>query len=337
MILKKGDHGPSVEQLQVLLKAAGYDPGAIDGDYGARTAAAVLAFQADRPDLEDDGVAGPMTIGALHAATTVDVGKVSQPSSPTPIPCEAQTWAAFQRVIGAIDGQPVRYGPGRGLWHDGAFVVTYGPGKLGATSWPNMLGRPYWSFHCTSFVNFIVSWLLRRNEDYTHAGNIPSLFTLMESGPELHQNPGAGPYRGFGDAVSRITPDGSGAARSGIAEYAKRMNWPIVDARELYARRATLPTFIACGQSTKKSTGWVWWHHVVLFIIDHRDQHRMYRWAADGYKGSKGYSGDAIRLTEITEQNISKLDKAVYRAYGVNTKDGTYGDPSRPIADVRFE
>lgn len=60
MILKQGASGPEVEQLQLKLKAAGYDPGDIDGGYGRRTSAAVLAFQSDRPDLDDDGAAGPM-------------------------------------------------------------------------------------------------------------------------------------------------------------------------------------------------------------------------------------------------------------------------------------
>ena len=57
MILKPGDSGPEVEKLQLKLKAVGYDPGDVDGDYGKRTTAAVLAFQLDRPDVDDDGIA----------------------------------------------------------------------------------------------------------------------------------------------------------------------------------------------------------------------------------------------------------------------------------------
>lgn len=335
MILKRGDRGSDVEQLQLKLKAAGYDPGDVDGDYGARTAAAVLAFQADRPDLDDDGVAGPMTLGALDAAIVKRVPAASAAPSfngtRLNVPCEAATWAAFQRLITTVTTRPVRYGPGRGLWHDGKFIVTYGAGRLGGTTatWPNAIGRPYASFHCTSWTNFVLSWLLRRNEDFTHAGNIPSLFTLLEAGPDVHQNPGGGPYRGFGDACSSIAPDGSGAARLGISK--------VLDARELFDRRAALPTFIVCGQSTKRSSGWLWWHHTVLFVVDHRDGDRLYRIAADGYKGSKGYSADPMRWTEITRQNLSKLAACAYRAYGVNTNDGTYGDPSRPIAEVTFE
>lgn len=333
MILKQGSQGPDVEQLQLRLKAAGYDPGDVDGDYGKRTAAAVLAFQKDRPDLEDDGVAGPHTLAALDAAIAKKApDKPAQ--APSAIPCEGVTWAAFQQLVAAITGQPTRYGPGRGLWHDGKFLVTYGAGKIGGTvrEWPNALGRTYPSFHCTSWTNFVLGWLLRRNADYTHGGNIPSLFDLLEKDASLHQIPGGGVYRGYGDACSRIAPDGSGAKRSGCPDP------KVVDARELLDRRASLPTFVVCGQSTKRRDGtWNWWHHTVLFVIDHRDQDRLYRIAADGYKGAQGYSADPLRWVEITDKNVGNYAAAVYRPYGVNTTDGTYGDQSRPIAAVDFE
>jgi peptidoglycan hydrolase-like protein with peptidoglycan-binding domain len=134
MILKQGMSGPDVEQLQLKLKAAGYDPGDIDGDYGKRTAAAVLAFQADRPDLDDDAVAGPMTLGALDAA----IARKKPDPEPTrsaaaaasAVACEANTWTAFQRLVAEVTAHPVRYGPGRGLWSSGKLVVTCGPGSL---------------------------------------------------------------------------------------------------------------------------------------------------------------------------------------------------------------
>jgi hypothetical protein len=329
MILKQGSQGPEVEQLQLRLKAAGYDPGDIDGDYGPRTAAAVLAFQVDRPDLEDDGVVGPHTIAALNAATVKKAPDKPTPPAAAPVPCEATTWAAWLAFVDKITRYPVRYGPGRGLWVGDRFVVSHGPGALGSKSWPSALGHSFPSFHCTSWLNFALSWLLRRNEDYTHAGNIPELWDLMAKDSSIHQNPGAGPYRGFGDACYPIAPDGSGAARSGVAK--------VVDAKELLARRADLPTFVACGQSTKLQSGWLWWHHVVLYVVDHRDGDRLYRIAADGYKGAQGYSGDPMRWVEITDKNVGQLGAAVYRAYGVQTLDGTYGDLARPIAEVGFE
>ncbi len=248
MILKQGSQGPEVEQLQLKLKAAGYDCGDVDGIYGRRTAAAVRAFQAERPDLEDDGVAGPMTLGALDAA--IARKRPDQPASQvTPVPCEGATWSAFERLVSAVTARPVRYGPGRGLWRGDGFVVTCGPGALGLKSWPNALGRHYASFHCSSWTNFFLAWLLRRNEDFTHAGNIPSLFDLLEGGPERRNIPGGGVYRGYGDACALIAPDGSSVARSGVPK--------VIDAEELLARRAELPTFVVCAQSTRRQAGWL--------------------------------------------------------------------------------
>src|SRR5690606_38781190 len=43
----------------------GYDPGPIDGDFGKRTEAAVLAFQKDHPPLVVDGKPGPATRAAI--------------------------------------------------------------------------------------------------------------------------------------------------------------------------------------------------------------------------------------------------------------------------------
>lgn len=342
-ILRQGSQGPVVEQLQLKLKAAGYDPGNIDGDYGAKTAAAILAFQIDRPDLDDDGVAGPMTIGALNAAIAKTKPAADVPIAPsTIVPCDPATWAAFQALRDRIIALPVQYGPGRGLWikdntsgpaNAGKFVITYNPGSLTKdvswTNWANILGKPYPSFHCTSLCNFIMSWLCRRNQDFTHAGNIPEIWALLLDSPSLHQIDGGGSYRGFGDVCYPIVPDGSAVKRHGVAK--------IMDARELYDRRASLPTFVVFGQSTKTGNPqrpWNWWHHTGFYIA--RDG-RLFRIAADGFKGAKGYSASPIKWLEITPANVGAFDGCIYRCYGVRTADGSYGDQSRPIADVIFE
>ena len=332
MILRPGDKGPDVELLQLKLKACGYDPGAVDGDYGKKTTAAVLSFQEDRPDVDDDGIAGPHTLGAIDMA--IDKIKAAADAAAQPneyTPCNGPTWLAFQALVKAVTERPVRYGPGRGLWVDGKFVITYGAGRIGGTTrqWPNVLGRTYPSFHCTSWTNFFMSWLCRRNEDFTHAGNIPSLFDLLEKSPDVHQNPGAGPYRGFGDVCFRLPTDGSGSKRLGLSN--------VVDARELLERRDQLPTFIVCGQSTKRSTGWKWWHHTVLFVVSPTD-HKLYRIAADGTRGPSGYSATPMRWVEITSANVGQYTNAAYRPYGVRASaDGSYGDQSRSIALVSFE
>jgi g-D-glutamyl-meso-diaminopimelate peptidase len=49
------------------LTSAGYDPGPVDGTFGAKTEAAVTAFQQDN-GLSADGVVGPETASALNSA-----------------------------------------------------------------------------------------------------------------------------------------------------------------------------------------------------------------------------------------------------------------------------
>lgn len=64
-VLRKGDSGEAVKQLQRALKEAKFDPGAIDGKFGPATHNAVLRFQMMYRDLADDGVYGPKTKAKL--------------------------------------------------------------------------------------------------------------------------------------------------------------------------------------------------------------------------------------------------------------------------------
>ena len=63
--LEKGDKGEAVKQLQAALAAAGYLDGAADGAFGAKTRAAVKAFQSAQ-GLAADGVAGHDVLTALY-------------------------------------------------------------------------------------------------------------------------------------------------------------------------------------------------------------------------------------------------------------------------------
>lgn len=65
--LQRGSQGPTVEALQRGLNAMGATPALVaDGDYGARTERAVRDFQR-ATGLEETGVAGPETTGAMVA------------------------------------------------------------------------------------------------------------------------------------------------------------------------------------------------------------------------------------------------------------------------------
>ena len=65
--LKPGDTGAQVKVLQRALKSLGYPIGAIDGDYGPTTKAAVVRFQ-KRSSLDADGVFGAKSLQALKSA-----------------------------------------------------------------------------------------------------------------------------------------------------------------------------------------------------------------------------------------------------------------------------
>ena len=56
--------GPEVRAAERALKTAGFNPGPIDGEFGALTHAAVVAFQASR-GLIADGEIGAKTARAL--------------------------------------------------------------------------------------------------------------------------------------------------------------------------------------------------------------------------------------------------------------------------------
>jgi N-acetylmuramoyl-L-alanine amidase len=65
-VLRRGDHGDAVHDLQERLNAAGH-PLTVDANFGPQTEAAVRTFQAVRC-LHDDGICGPQTWSALVEA-----------------------------------------------------------------------------------------------------------------------------------------------------------------------------------------------------------------------------------------------------------------------------
>jgi putative chitinase len=73
--LRLGSTGPAVQRLQRALKAAGFNPGAVDGDFGPATEAAVFAFQKSQ-GLLADGIAGPRTLSALELSESAELESV---------------------------------------------------------------------------------------------------------------------------------------------------------------------------------------------------------------------------------------------------------------------
>jgi N-acetylmuramoyl-L-alanine amidase len=56
--------GEQLLKIQQALQAAGFSPGAIDGEFGPHTSSAVVAFQLEN-NLAPDGEVGPVTAQAL--------------------------------------------------------------------------------------------------------------------------------------------------------------------------------------------------------------------------------------------------------------------------------
>ncbi|WP_272495808.1 peptidoglycan-binding domain-containing protein [Bacillus pinisoli] len=60
-ILRQGDEGTEVRQVQRALQQINFNPGAIDGIYGPNTEDAVRRFQSTYAALANDGIYGPNT------------------------------------------------------------------------------------------------------------------------------------------------------------------------------------------------------------------------------------------------------------------------------------
>ena len=75
-MLKTGSSGDEVTELQSRLAAAGFDPGRADGVFGAKTDAALRAFQ-EKAGIAADGVCGPQTLKMLAKAQADAMAKLA--------------------------------------------------------------------------------------------------------------------------------------------------------------------------------------------------------------------------------------------------------------------
>lgn len=88
--IRRGDRGDAVVTLQQMLTQYGYYTGAIDGECGSGTVAAVRAFQ-KKNGLKADGVAGEGTLTLLYQGSPLSADGTPTPKptatpSPTPTP-----------------------------------------------------------------------------------------------------------------------------------------------------------------------------------------------------------------------------------------------------------
>lgn len=114
-MLSVGTRGSDVTRLQKQLKAAGFDPGGVDGVFGRRTRAAVVAYQRAR-HLSADGVVGPNTSQRLFGSRDAKYWDGRCDFTPAPVPGATNTTNASGKVKKFIDtavaqtGKPYVFG-----------------------------------------------------------------------------------------------------------------------------------------------------------------------------------------------------------------------------------
>lgn len=83
-LLRSGETGNSVKELQTQLITLGYLEGDADGEYGPMTKSAVRAFQ-ERNGLDADGIAGEATLAAIYGsnATSASAATAKPSAAPT--------------------------------------------------------------------------------------------------------------------------------------------------------------------------------------------------------------------------------------------------------------
>jgi peptidoglycan hydrolase-like protein with peptidoglycan-binding domain len=99
---KKPD--PVVKEAQEILTARGFNPGAIDGWMGAKTRAAVIAYQKAHPHLVNDGVIGPATIAQLRRDAAAAKDAVTKGSGSV-LTAGVTAWAAglpWAWIVGGV-------------------------------------------------------------------------------------------------------------------------------------------------------------------------------------------------------------------------------------------
>lgn len=115
VVLRVGSKGSAVEKAQRALAAAGFDPGTVDGIFGPKMKAAVIAFQKSR-GLTADGSIGPKTQAELGRVDSFDPTPTTpstpmEPAGPTEIALapedatEAEKWSHYAAIVKAAGGK----------------------------------------------------------------------------------------------------------------------------------------------------------------------------------------------------------------------------------------
>ncbi|NET32186.1 MAG: hypothetical protein F6K19_09300 [Cyanothece sp. SIO1E1] len=114
-LLRLGDSGPAVTNLQQNLKNRGFYDDPITGFYNTQTEQAVVAFQ-NSSGLTADGIAGPTTLSTLQQSNGINRSSTIQPvtnpvTTPTAVPPTTATPVPRQETAPPITTAPITATP----------------------------------------------------------------------------------------------------------------------------------------------------------------------------------------------------------------------------------
>ncbi len=171
-VIKRGMVGWDVSVLQFLLAAYGFDAGTLDGSFGPRTQAALVAYQ-ERRHLAPDGLSGPATDARLCPTPACKSLPRPRPRSTVAMPPPAieATWPAENTPPSVVKLRVERWAARAGVSERLALAVAwiesgYQSDIRSATGdWgPMQVSPPAW--------DFIEGVILRRPVPHTTNGNI---------------------------------------------------------------------------------------------------------------------------------------------------------------------
>jgi len=295
----------AVRSLQVRLFSLGVYNGKIDGLFGPKTERSVKAFQFSR-FLLPDGIVGPQTKRELN----ITYGDTERVIVDVLDSHEKQYLTRLLVLKNATLGKVV-YGPGRGLFEtistgQKQWVITWGPGRRGRKDWKAEKAQGP-SLHCSSHVNLGISIMIGRDAGFTHAGNIPDLFSLLEAPPnKISKFRGKTKFRGYGGRFLRLASDGSTADAMNIRW---KRAFKYLSPEEVLNRIDELPPICVWSQSFRDGKRWKWDRHVGFFV---KEGGLLYRFASDGYKT---YKGGRYSCTSISYEPLEFNEGHLYQVF----------------------
>lgn len=198
--------GDSVQSLQTALKQQGFDPGAIDGQFGAGTQAAVMAYQKSA-GLLPDGIAGPRTLCRL--------GLAQSPALP-----DALAFMSVQVVSSMFPATPL--------------------GNIKRSLPPVLAALDALGLRDRSMALMALATIRAETESFLPIAEVPSRFNSSPNGHPFDL------YDNRKDLGNTGPPDGNAFKGRGFVQLTGRFNYRDYGARLSYPRDLEAQPDLAC-------------------------------------------------------------------------------------------